>query len=125
MRLLIDANLSPRIAARLCSDGYEAVHVDAAGLLGAPDEAILAHAVEARQVIITADTDFGELLATTRADRPSVVLLRSADHLTPDQQAALLAANLPTVAAELEAGAVVSIARGRLRVRSLPVRPRS
>ena len=50
-----------------------------------------------------------------------MILLRSADHLTPDQQATLLLANLPAVAAELDAGAVVSIARGRLRVRSLPV----
>jgi hypothetical protein len=45
--------------------------------------------------------DFGELLAAARrATRPSVVLLRSADRLTSDQQAALLAANLPAVANE-------------------------
>ena len=71
---------------------------------------------------VTADTDFGELLAVSGASRPSVVLLRSADHLTPDQQASMLAANLPAVAEELEAGAVVSMARGRLRVRPLPMR---
>lgn len=56
------------------------------------------------------------------ASRPSVVLLRSADHLTPDDQAAMLAANLPAVADDLEKGAIVSIMRGRLRVRVLPVR---
>ena len=33
-----------------------------------------------------------------------------------------MADNLPAVAAELDSGAVVSIARGRLRVRLLPVR---
>lgn len=68
-------------------------------------------------IIITADTDFGELLAVAGAVGPSVVLLRSADRLSPDEQAALLAANLPVVASELDTGAVVSIARGRLRVR--------
>ncbi|MGH3500164.1 MAG: DUF5615 family PIN-like protein [Nocardioidaceae bacterium] len=73
-------------------------------------------------MIVSADTDFGELLATSQADRPSVVLLRSADRLVPDQQAALLAANLPLVTDDLEVGAIVSIARGRLRVRSLPIR---
>jgi len=42
-------------------------------------------------VIVSADSDFGELLAASRgATRPSVVLLRSADRLTPDEQAALL-----------------------------------
>jgi predicted nuclease of predicted toxin-antitoxin system len=121
VRLLIDANLSPRVAATLHDAGHEAVHVADIGMLGASDDAILAHAAAAGQVIISADTDFGELLAVAGAMRPSVVLLRSADHLTPDQQAVLLVANLPAVTADLDAGAVVSIARGRLRVRPLPV----
>ena len=106
----------------LRSEGHDAIHVGDIGLLGASDEAILTHAAASGQVIISADTDFGELLAVSGASKPSVVLLRSADHLTPDQQAMMLAANLPAVADELETGAVVSIARGRLRVRPLPVR---
>jgi predicted nuclease of predicted toxin-antitoxin system len=62
-------------------------------------------------VIVSAESDFGELLAAARgATRPSVVLLRSADRLTSDDQAALLAANLAVVADELEAGAIVTIA---------------
>ena len=121
MRLLIDANLSPRVAATLRDAGHQAVHVADIGMLGASDDAILAHAAGAGQVIVSADTDLGELLAVAGAARPSVVLRRSADHLTPDQQAVLLVANLPAVTAELDAGAVVSIARGRLRVRPLLV----
>jgi predicted nuclease of predicted toxin-antitoxin system len=124
VRLLVDANLSPVVAARLRSAEFEAVHVADVGLLTAADEAIMEYAAASGLVIVSADTDFGELLAASRgAARPSVVLLRSADHLTPDQQAALLVANLPAVADELEAGAMVSIARGRLRLRSLPVQP--
>lgn len=92
-------------------------------MLAAPDPDILAHAATSGQVIISADTDFGELLAVTGATRPSVILLRSADHLTPDQQATLLIANLSAITADLHAGAAVSIARGRLRVRPLPVHP--
>jgi predicted nuclease of predicted toxin-antitoxin system len=43
-------------------------------------------------VIVSADSDFGELLAASRgATRPSVVLLRSVDRLTSEEQAALLA----------------------------------
>jgi hypothetical protein len=40
-----------------------------------------------------------------RRSSPPAVWLRSADHLTLDQQAALPAANLPAVADELKTGA--------------------
>jgi predicted nuclease of predicted toxin-antitoxin system len=123
MHLLIDANLSPKVAAGLRHAGFEASHVADHGLLTSPDQVILEYAVTSDLVIISADSDFGELLAASPgATRPSVVLLRSADRLTPAEQAALLAANLAAVADALDAGAIVSVARGRLRVRSLPVK---
>jgi predicted nuclease of predicted toxin-antitoxin system len=87
VRLLIDANLSPRVAAGLRSEGHETVHVADIGMLGASDEAILAHAAASGMVIVSADTDFGELLAVSGQRGRRFVLLRSADHLSPDQQA--------------------------------------
>lgn len=106
----------------LSGAGFESIHVAEVGLLSATDQAIVDYAAGNGLVIVSADTDFGELLAASRgAVRPSVVLLRSADRLTPDQQVALLAANLPVVADELKTGALVSIARGRVRIRSLPI----
>jgi predicted nuclease of predicted toxin-antitoxin system len=102
MRFLVDANLSPRVAITLSSEGFKSIHVGDVGLLTAADQAILDYAAASELVIISADTDFGELLAISRgAVRPSVVLLRSADRLTPEQQGALLVANLPAVADEL------------------------
>lgn len=90
MRFLVDANLSPRVAASLSSAGFESIHVADVRLLTAADQAILDYAAANGLVIVSADTDFGELLALSRgAVRPSAVLLRSADRLTPDQQAAL------------------------------------
>src|ERR1022692_1687229 len=65
MRLLIDANLSPRVAAGLRSAGLDARHVADAGLVTAADEAILEHAAANDLVIISADSDFGELLAAS------------------------------------------------------------
>ena len=124
MRLLIDANLSPAVASALCIAGFKATHVVDEGLMTAPDNEIVAYAIANELVIISADSDFGELLAASPgATRPSAILLRSADRLTPGQQAALLAANLPALADALAAGALVSIARGRMRVRTLPIRP--
>jgi len=122
MRFLVDANLSPRVAVLLSGEGFESIHVGDVDLLTATDQAILAYAAANELVIISADSDFGELLAVSRgAVRPSVVLLRSADRLTPDQQAAILAVNLAAVADELKTGALASIARGRIRIRSLPI----
>jgi len=124
VRLLIDANLSPKVADALSKAGLESVHVGDVGLLTAPDRSILDYAAANAFVIVSSDSDFGELLATTPgAIRLSVVLLRSADRLTSDEQAALLAGNLPAIADILEAGAMVTIARGRMRIRSLPIVP--
>jgi predicted nuclease of predicted toxin-antitoxin system len=124
VRLLIDANLSPKVTRALSKSGLDAVHVGDVGLLTAPDRSILDYAAANNLVIVSADSDFGEMLAARRgATRPSVVLLRSADRLTSDDQAVLLATNLPAVADDLETGAIVTIARGRMRVRSLPIVP--
>jgi Domain of unknown function (DUF5615) len=46
MKFLVDANLSPRVATRLCDGGYEASHVQDHGLLNAGDEKILRHALD-------------------------------------------------------------------------------
>jgi hypothetical protein len=46
------------------------------------------------------------------------------ERLRANALSALLAANLPVVADDLEAGAIAIIARGRMRIRSLPVVPR-
>lgn len=122
MKLLVDANLSPRVAEALRDAGHDATHVAAHGLTSASDEDIAAFALDQAQVIISADSDFASMLALSGGIAPSLVLLRSADLLTPSEQAALLVANLPQVQEDLSAGAVVSISRGHLRVRRLPLR---
>jgi predicted nuclease of predicted toxin-antitoxin system len=121
VKLLIDASLSPRVAVRLGAGGHEATHVVDIGMLRAHDETIFATAGEAGQVIVTADADFGTLLALGAGSGPSVILLRSADQLVPDAQAALVLEVLEQVAADLEEGAIVSLSRGHLRVRNLPM----
>ena len=121
MKLLIDANLSPRVAAALCAAGFEAVHVGDVGLLTASDELIFDHAVDERMAVVTADSDFPMLLALRRTANPSVVHLRHVAELAPEDHAALLVANLPVMPA-LEKGAIASLAPNRLRLRDLPIR---
>lgn len=123
MRLLVDQNLARRVAALLRSAGHDAEHVGDRGLSRATDDDVLALAVAERRVLVSEDTDFGALIARSGARVPSFVLIRAAEPLTPDEHAAMLVTNLPHVARDLEAGAVVVLGRGRVRVRPLPIVP--
>ncbi len=123
MRLLGDQNLAQRVATLLCEAGHDAVHVAERGLAAAEDDEILRLAVAENRVVISEDTDFGALLALSGSRSPSFVLLRSAEPLRPEDQAALLIGNIVAVESDLAAGAVVVFARGRIRVRPLPIVP--
>lgn len=128
MKLLLDANLSPRIVLRLAAAGYDASHVADHGLTAASDDTIIAYAAEHDYVAVTADTDLSMILSLRNLPKPSVVLLRQVAELRPDTHADLLVANLASVVEDLEVGAVVSLSPTRLAVRHLPVRsedPRS
>jgi predicted nuclease of predicted toxin-antitoxin system len=122
VRFLVDANLSPRLAVSLTDSGHDAVHVADLGLSRATDTAIVELAERDNRVIISADTDFGTLLAMSGATRPSVLLLRLTSPRRLESLAALVRANLPAVMDALEAGAVVVLEDGRVRVRTLPLR---
>jgi hypothetical protein len=63
VRLLINANLSPKVTRALSKSGLDAVHVGDVGLLTAPDRSILDYAAANNLVIVSADSDFGEMLA--------------------------------------------------------------
>ena len=66
MRFLVDENLSPRLADHLRAAGHDVVHVRELGLTSAADAAILEVARTQNRVIVSADTDFGTMLAGTR-----------------------------------------------------------
>lgn len=123
MRFLVDASVSPVLATRLSEAGHDAVHVGEDLRLDAPDHEILAHAALHDRVIITADTDFGQLLARQAAESPSVVLFRRQTGRRPGMQAALVLDHLPDIQADLGHGAVVVFEERRVRVRRLPIDP--
>jgi predicted nuclease of predicted toxin-antitoxin system len=122
MRLLVDQNLSRRVAAALRSAGHDVVHTSEVELSTASDDAIASFAAATDRVVVSADTDFGTLLAITGASQPSVVLVRLRAPRPAEALAAVVIANLEDVSADLESGAIVVLEDERVRIRPLPLR---
>jgi len=120
MKLLVDMNLSPRWVALLKNAGWEAEHWSAVGKHDAPDSEIMAYAAEHEYVVLTHDLDFSTILAATHGQKPSVVQIRTED-VSPQASGPQVVAAMHHLQAELEAGALVTVAPGRSRVRILPL----
>ena len=71
MRFLLDNNLSPKLAEPLRTAGHDVIHVRDIGLQRATDEAVIDAARTEGRVLVSADTDFGTLLARTTVRRRS------------------------------------------------------
>jgi predicted nuclease of predicted toxin-antitoxin system len=121
MRFLVDNALSPALAVLLTDAGHDAVHVRSLGLQHAPDIDIFDRAAADDRVLVSADTDFGTLLATRSAQRPSVIQFRGPGSRKPDALAHTLLSNLSQFLEALDCGSIVTLEPSRIRVRALPI----
>lgn len=121
MKFLADMGISPASVANLRAQGFDAVHLHEQGLDRMDDSDILAKARAEERVVLTHDLDFGDLLAMSGDELPSVVIFRLKDMRSPNINR-YLGAILKQYSDLLEQGAVFSVNERRTRVRRLPIR---
>ena len=122
IRFLLDMGLAQSTGEFLRSLGHDAVHLRDEGLQRLPDERIVIKAQDEGRAIITHDLDFGRIVALSGETVPSIVTLRLTD-MTPTRVNVALKPVLDDAGQSLEAGALVTVTDGGIRVRALPIDP--
>ncbi|TSJ44317.1 hypothetical protein FO440_09105 [Mucilaginibacter corticis] len=120
MKILIDMNLSPEWVQEFKLHKIEAVHWSEVGRFDAPDEIIIDWAVKKDYVIFTHDLDFGTALALTKANRPSVIQVRT-QNVTIKNLSAMLFTTLTNYSDLLEKGALIVLDEDKKRIKILPI----
>ena len=85
------------------------------------DSEIMEYAANKDMVVITADLDFGGILAFTKGNKPSVIIFRLKDP-SPEYVNSLLSSILSDIRDPLRKGSVVIVEDHRVRIRELPLK---
>jgi predicted nuclease of predicted toxin-antitoxin system len=90
VKLLLDENLSPKVAEALArDDGLDACHIRHRGLLGATDPEVLERAFGEDRIFVTKNVGDFEKLAKARELHAGIVLVEQGD-LTREEQLDLM-----------------------------------
>src|SRR6476659_3935181 len=117
MKLFIDENVSRLVVDRLRVDGHDLTLAQDVAF-GRPDRELLALALQLGAIILTEDTDFGELVMREGLPSAGVVLLRLsglARSLQPDYIAKTLATHSTAID-----GSFTVVTPTNVRIRPLP-----
>lgn len=121
MKFIIDNALSPIISRGLQQAGFDSVHVRDYDMQASEDVKIFEIAAQENRTVISADTDFGTLLALRQEAKPSVILFRRNSDRRPEQQLQILLKNLSNLEESIDSGSIIIFDRDRIRIRSLPI----
>lgn len=116
MDLLADESVERQIVEALRGAGHDVVSIAESGP-GMPDDEVLALSTRNRAVLVTLDTDFGELVYRQRLASHGVLLVRLPGE-PPDRKTALVVETVDRHADELT-GAFSVLNANQLRIRSV------
>jgi predicted nuclease of predicted toxin-antitoxin system len=122
VKLLLDENLSPKVAERLAhEDGIDACHVRDRGLLAATDREVLECAFKEDRVLATSNVRDFLKLARAREVHPGIIMLEDGA-LPRDEQLGVIRAALVALPAigDLTNKVVWVSADGQTRVQEIP-----
>jgi predicted nuclease of predicted toxin-antitoxin system len=122
MRFLLNLNVPRELGRRLGALGHQCRHAGDIGLARASDVEIVEEARRRREVIVTHDLDYGDLLAFSGEPGPSVVLLRL-HNVHPANLLDRISGAWPEIEGPLSEGAIVVLEDATHRIRRLPLSP--
>lgn len=113
--------ISPKSADFLRRLGYDAVHLLDEGLGQLPDPEILKKARLEERILLTHDLGFGELVAASGTQLPSVIIFRL-NNMKPERVNRYLHEIIIKHHGALTQGVVISVSEGKIRAHYLPLR---
>lgn len=121
MKFLIDMPASPELIPWLQERGHEAVHALDINLGTASDSTIMQRAIAEERIVITADLDFGTLLAQSGSNTPGVILFRGGNYSETEMRD-LVARVLEELQPEVLNHSIAVVDKRRIRVTRLPLK---
>jgi predicted nuclease of predicted toxin-antitoxin system len=120
MNFLVDMPVSYQLSSWLNQNGHHAVHASEIGLFNAKDKDIVSIAKKQDRIIITADLDFPQILALSRATEPGIILFRGGSY-SDQEMLALLKRVLDCFDAVKLSHAITVVDKTRIRRCPLPI----
>ena len=120
MKLLVDKGLPRSTVEKLKLLNMESIHVDDIGIAATTDSEIINKAIQDSFIVVTLDSDFHTILASSDDNKPSVIRIRI-EVLKADKLAEIIKSILESVKEELQNGVAVSVTEKRIRVRQPPL----
>jgi predicted nuclease of predicted toxin-antitoxin system len=120
MKFLLDMGISPKTADFLRNLGYDTIHLHDLESDRSTDPAVLQMARNEGRILLTHDLDFGELIAASGANIPSVIIFRLRN-MNPRNVNRFIKGIITEHREALEKGAIVSVTEGQVRIRLLPL----
>jgi len=120
LRFLLDMGVSYKVSSWLNDNGHDAIHLSAEGLHEMEDHLIVKKAINESRVILTADMDFGQILAFNKSNDVSIIQFRLFD-LSPENIISKLEITMGKFSVQLNEGyAIITIQEHKIRFKKLP-----